>query len=136
MTDLVPLFPRQPVPPLNVDLAGGGSLDLEKEEIEIWLRAFDGTLFGDRVVVDCAAADRFVSNDQPRGPIPRPDYLVHKLSSSIREFASRPNVTLVDEHAFDSLETPKLFKDAFHLNDAGCSRLSEMMAREVSRLVR
>jgi len=72
----------------------------------------------------------------PRGPIPRPDYLVHKLSSSIREFASRPGVTLVDEHAFDSLETPELFKDAFHLNDAGCSRLSQMMAREVSRLVR
>ena len=32
MTDLVPLFPRQPVPPLNVSLADGGSLDLEKEE--------------------------------------------------------------------------------------------------------
>src|SRR5438105_13353120 len=32
MTDLVPLFPRHPVPPLNVDLAGGGSLDLEKEK--------------------------------------------------------------------------------------------------------
>src|SRR6266436_10119558 len=32
MTDLVPLFPRQPVPPLNVSLAGGGSLDLKKEQ--------------------------------------------------------------------------------------------------------
>ena len=32
MTDLVPLFPRQPVPQLNVNLAGGGSLDLEKEK--------------------------------------------------------------------------------------------------------
>src|SRR6266508_3009946 len=32
MTDLAPLLPRQPVPPLNVNLAGGGSLDLEKEK--------------------------------------------------------------------------------------------------------
>lgn len=29
MTDIVPLIPRQPVPPLNVDLAGGGSFNLE-----------------------------------------------------------------------------------------------------------
>jgi lysophospholipase L1-like esterase len=72
----------------------------------------------------------------PRGPIPRPDYLVRKKSSSIREFASQPGVLLADEHAFDSLETPELFKDAFHLNDAGCSRLSVMMAQVVSRLVR
>jgi peroxiredoxin len=28
MTDLVPLFPRQPVPSLHVDLAGGSSFDL------------------------------------------------------------------------------------------------------------
>jgi hypothetical protein len=31
MTDLVPLFPRQPVPPLNVNLAGGGLFDLRSE---------------------------------------------------------------------------------------------------------
>jgi peroxiredoxin len=31
MTDLVPLFPRQPVPPLNVHLAGGGLFDLRSE---------------------------------------------------------------------------------------------------------
>jgi hypothetical protein len=72
----------------------------------------------------------------PRGPIPRPDTLVKKLSSSIRELGARPNVLLAEEHAFDALETPELFKDAFHLNDAGCSRLSAMMAREVARLVR
>ena len=41
----------------------------------------------------------------PRGPSPRPDNLVQKKSSSIREFAARPGVLLVDEHAFDSLET-------------------------------
>ena len=46
---------------------------------------------------------------------------MQKKSSSIREFAARPGVLLVDEHAFDSLERPELFKDAFHLNNAGCS---------------
>ena len=60
----------------------------------------------------------------PRGPIPRPDNLVQKKSSSIREFAGRPGVLLVDEHAFDSLEQPELFKDALHLNNARASRAS------------
>jgi hypothetical protein len=72
----------------------------------------------------------------PRGPIPRPDGLSQKLSSSIREFASRPGVVLVNEHAFESLERPELFKDALHLNDAGCSRLSVMLAQEVGKVVR
>ena len=72
----------------------------------------------------------------PRGPIPRPDNLVQKKSSSIREFAGRPGVLLVDEHAFDSLERPELFKDAFHLNNAGCSLLSVRMAQEVGKLLR
>ena len=72
----------------------------------------------------------------PRGPVPRPDNLVQKKSSSIREFAARPGVLLVDEHAFDSLETPELFKDAFHLNNAGCARLSMGLAQEVGKLLR
>ncbi len=72
----------------------------------------------------------------PRGPVPRPNYLVHKMSSSIREFAARPGVLLVDEHAFESLETPELFKDAFHLNNAGCSRLSVRLAQEIAKLLR
>jgi len=32
MTDLVPLFPNQTVPPLRVDLAGGGQFDLASEK--------------------------------------------------------------------------------------------------------
>ena len=81
-------------------------------------------------------ATRVIFVRLPRGPIPRPDYLVRKKSSSIREIASRRGVFLVNEHAFDELETPALFKDAFHLNDAGCTRLSVMMSREVSKLLR
>jgi hypothetical protein len=72
----------------------------------------------------------------PRGPIPRPENLVQKKSSSIREFAARPGVLLADEHAFDSLETPELFKDAFHLNNAGCAQLSVRLAWEVGKLLR
>ena len=71
----------------------------------------------------------------PRGPILRPANLVQKKSSSIREFASRPNVLLCDEHAFDSLEHPEFFKDAMHLNRDGIARFSPMMAEEVSRIL-
>ena len=71
----------------------------------------------------------------PRGPVVRPDYLVRKISSSIRELARRPNVLLAPEHAFDSLEHPELFRDALHLNRAGIARFSPMMAVEIGRLL-
>jgi hypothetical protein len=71
----------------------------------------------------------------PRGPIVRPDNLVKKLSSSIREFAARPNVLLANEHAFDSLERRELFKDGLHLNDDGMSRFTVMLAEEIARLL-
>jgi hypothetical protein len=70
-----------------------------------------------------------------RGPVVRPDSLVHKLSSSVRELAARPNVMLVPEHAFDSLEHPQLFKDAIHLNREGIARFSPMMAVEIGHLL-
>ena len=34
MSDITPLIPRQPVPPLSVPLAGGGEIDLETGEAE------------------------------------------------------------------------------------------------------
>jgi hypothetical protein len=70
-----------------------------------------------------------------RGPIPRPDGLTHKLSSSIRELASRPNVILVDEHAFESLEHPELFRDALHLNREGIQRFSYMLEDEITKVL-
>jgi hypothetical protein len=70
-----------------------------------------------------------------RGPVVRPASLVQKKSASIREFASRPNVRLVDEHAFDSLERPELFKDALHLNREGCARFSAMLVEQVGRVL-
>ena len=71
----------------------------------------------------------------PRGPIPRPGGLVRKQSSSIREFASRPNVLVCEEHAFDSLEHPELFRDALHLNRDGIARFSRMLAEDISRML-
>ena len=71
-----------------------------------------------------------------RGPVLRPDTLVQKKSASIREFASRPNVFLANEHAFDSLERPELFKDAVHLNRAGATRFSRMLVEEVGRILK
>ena len=71
----------------------------------------------------------------PRGPIPRPERMAPKVASAIREFAARPNVLLADEHAFDSLEQPELFKDGIHLNRAGIARFSPMLAEEVGRMI-
>ena len=66
----------------------------------------------------------------------REQQALHKLSSSIREFAARPGVLLADEHAFDGLETPELFKDGFHLNNQGCERFSVLLAQEVGKLLK
>ena len=71
----------------------------------------------------------------PRGAMVRPDGLVQKLSSSVRDLASRPNVLLADEHAFDSLEQRALFKDGLHLNHLGNLRFSRLLADEVARLL-
>lgn len=70
-----------------------------------------------------------------RGPILRPTNLVRKKSAVIRGFASRPNVFLVNEHAFDALERPELFKDAVHLNREGSARFTAMLVDEVSQVL-
>ena len=72
----------------------------------------------------------------PRAPIPRPEGLVRKKSATIRNFASSvPNVLLCDEHAFDSLEHPELFRDALHLNRAGIALFSPMLAEDIGRML-
>jgi hypothetical protein len=70
-----------------------------------------------------------------RGPVPRPENLVRKLSSSIRDMATQPGVLLANEHAFEELERPVLFRDGMHLNRAGVVRFSVMMPDEVERLL-
>ena len=82
------------------------------------------------------SATRIIFLKLPRGPIPRPDSLRVRTDSTIRELAkANPNVMMTDEHAFDSLEHPELFKDGMHLNREGINRFSLMMADEVMRLL-
>ncbi|HEV8413485.1 MAG TPA: hypothetical protein VGQ49_07810 [Bryobacteraceae bacterium] len=71
----------------------------------------------------------------PRGGFVRPDPLPSNSHSSVRELAARSNVTLIDEHFFDSLETPELFRDEMHLNGPGMDRFSLMLTQEVSRIL-
>jgi lysophospholipase L1-like esterase len=59
----------------------------------------------------------------------------HKLSSSIREMANGRSVLLANEHAFDALEHPELFKDGMHMNREGINRFSAMLAAEVTRVL-
>lgn len=71
----------------------------------------------------------------PRGPLVRPDNLVKKRSATIRDFAKEPNVLLANEHAFDELERPELFKDGLHMNDKGDTRFSVLLSQEIARLL-
>jgi hypothetical protein len=71
----------------------------------------------------------------PRGGWVRPDQPRYNAHSSVRELAAQPNVTLIDEHYFDSIERPDLFRDALHLNGPGMERFSIMIAQEVSRIL-
>jgi hypothetical protein len=91
--------------------------------------------FGKLIDLYRGSPTRIVFLRLARGPVVRPDRLVHKLSSSIRELARRPNVMLVPEHAFDSLEQPELYRDAIHLNREGIARFSPMMAIEVGHML-
>jgi hypothetical protein len=71
----------------------------------------------------------------PRGGWIRPDQPRYNPHSSVRELAAQPNVTLIDEHFFDSLEKPELFRDHLHLNGPGMDRFSLMITEEVSRIL-
>jgi len=66
----------------------------------------------------------------PRGGFVRPDQPRYNARSSVRDLSAQPNVTLVDEHFFDSLEKPELFADDLHLNGAGMVPFSLMLTQE------
>jgi len=71
----------------------------------------------------------------PRGGFVRPDQPPYNPHSSVRELAAQPNVTLIDEHFFDSLEKPELFADELHLNATGMVPFSLMLMQEVTRIL-
>jgi hypothetical protein len=95
------------------------------------LAAYRRKWFGKIMELYRGTSTRVVFYRLPRAPIPRPDSLVRKLSGSIREFRSRPNVLLLDEHTFDQLERPEFFQDALHLNREGAARFSKLMAERL-----
>ena len=99
------------------------------------LAAYRRTWFGRMIDRYRGSRTKIIFVRLPRGPIPRPDTMDAKPTSSIREMAMRPNVLLCPEHAFESLERPEFFKDGMHLNLEGSTRFSEMLAREVRRLL-
>jgi len=99
------------------------------------LAAFQRTWYGRIIDRYRGSPTKIVFMRLARGPLPRPANLVHKLSSSIREMASRPNVILLDEHAFESLEQPELYRDGMHLNREGIRRFSCMLEDEVQRVL-
>jgi len=71
----------------------------------------------------------------PRGGFVRPDQPRYNPHSSVRELGAQPNVTLIDEHFFDSLEKPEYFRDELHLNGPGMIPFSLMITNEVSRVL-
>lgn len=56
-------------------------------------------------------------------------------TSVIRDLASHPNVLVIDEHAFDSMEDPVYFHDALHMNGKGSRLFSHMLANKVVELL-
>jgi len=99
------------------------------------LAAYRRTWFGKIIDRYRGSRTKIVFIRLARGPIPRPENLTRTRSASIREFASRPNVILADEHAFDSLERPELYKDCLHLNREGVARFSRMLSDEITRIL-
>ncbi|MCU1336473.1 MAG: hypothetical protein JWO19_2054 [Bryobacterales bacterium] len=81
------------------------------------------------------APTRLIFLRLPRGGFVRPDQAPYNPHSSVRELAAQPNVTLMDEHFFDSLEKPELFQDEMHLNGPGMNRFSLMITEEVRRIL-
>jgi hypothetical protein len=70
----------------------------------------------------------------PRGPAVNPSFDSPDEPSTIRNYASRPNVTVLPAQTFQSLESPEDFWDDLHMNATGRTRFSRMLAREVEPL--
>ena len=72
-----------------------------------------------------------------RSPIPRPASLApSRPPGVVRSLATRPNMVLADEHAFEALETPELFCDWSHLNNEGWERATRIVVRLLSAALR
>ena len=76
---------------------------------------------------------RIVIIRPPITALTRPDEPPPAARSAVRELASRPGVTVLDEHAFDALEKPELFADARHWNQEGAARFTAALVRLVAQ---
>lgn len=68
-----------------------------------------------------------------RGPVVPPHPA--EGTSVVRDLASRANVLLIGEHAFDSMEDPIYFQDALHMNGKGSRLFSHMLVDRVVELL-
>ena len=71
----------------------------------------------------------------PRAPVINPTRPPFKADSAFRTLAKQPDTILSDEHLFDELERPALFKDPMHLNGPGSRRFTEILARHVQAVL-
>ena len=77
---------------------------------------------------------RIIFLRMPRGPVARPGSPVGE-TSVVRELAHHPNVIVMEEHAFDSMEDPVYFMDPLHMNGKGSRVFSYMLAERVVALL-
>jgi len=73
---------------------------------------------------------------EPRGPFPIPAAWYLTSGTTIRDLAAhQANVLILDEHTFEYLERPEMFKDEMHLNRAGADLFSVKLSQEVAALL-
>jgi hypothetical protein len=124
-------------PGMSEDQLGTVNEHLNQPRVQERLARFQRTWFGRIVERYRGSPTTIVFIRLPRGPIPRPSSpSAPGRSSSIRELAGRPGVILADEHAFEFLERPELFKDGAHLNREGIARFSPRLVDEIGALLR
>ncbi len=71
----------------------------------------------------------------PRGPAVNPGFDRADDASTIHRLARQPHVTLIRPEAFQMLESPEWFWDAYHMNAAGRRRFSAMLAGELEPIL-
>ncbi len=71
----------------------------------------------------------------PRAAYIRPDLPPPNPNSSVHQLEKYSNVILLPEHLFDELETPATFHDEVHMNQIGLDRFTEILVREVPKVL-
>lgn len=100
-----------------------------------YLREYRGRWLGRIVARYQGTSTRIVFLRPPFNAIPRRYVPPATGRSAVREFASRPGVFLMDEHAFDEFERPELFADLHHLNAAGRAQFTTKFVRVFSEIM-